>query len=548
MRGHAAQLLAQLDAHIERLMARQVLEESSADYGGFMEDDLHVESRQCGFDLSALACGYVTKDSAHYLSERVKAALTAALAYLRAHQRPGGCVDLLSCNVASAPDTAFMINAVLNAWWLLERCEDARAAWLRPALLRLIDSAASGIAAGGFHTPNHRWAIAACLLHCAKITGRRELEARARAYLREGLDINEDGEFAERSAGNYNQVNDEQMLRLYMATGDRTFLHAAEKNLEMMYCYIDPDGSVFTNNSTRQDMGKKIYLDTYYPLYLMAGYFLGREDFGAMAEWIYQDCRRRGTWPDGVEWLLLLPQMDGFGAQKPFEPPFLRYDRLFEHSDIARVRRGGFSLTLMRGKPNFLYFQSGALPLYMAIYQNLCDQRNFVPETLQRTERGFRLSGRAPVWYYQPFDQKPQTSDWWRMDNAARERLTAEGLHTLVEAELTEEGVRLHIRTQGVDRLPVRVEIGLLPGGRIRTQHFTQLMRAGEQVTILDGDIEITGPRGDALAIGPAFGSHDIRARMGGAYPLSDACYTVLLTGYTPVDRTIFIRARRIFS
>lgn len=548
MRGHAAQLLTRLDAHIERLMARQVLEESSGDYGGFMEDDLHVESRQCGFDLSALACGYVTKESAHYLSERVKAALTAALAYLRAHQRPGGCVDLLSCNVASAPDTAFMINAVLNAWWLLERCEDARAAWLRPALLRLIDSAASGIAAGGFHTPNHRWAIAACLLHCAKITGRRELEARARAYLREGLDVNEDGEFAERSAGNYNQVNDDQMLRLYMATGDRTFLHAAEKNLEMMYCYIDPDGSVFTNNSTRQDMGKKIYLDTYYPLYLMAGYFLGREDFGAMAEWIYQDCRHRGTWPDGVEWLLLLPQMDGFGAQTPFEPPFLRYDRLFEHSDIARVRRGGFSLTLMRGKPNFLYFQSGALPLYMAIYQNLCDQRNFVPETLERTERGFRLSGRAPVWYYQPFDQKPQTSDWWRMDNAARERLTAEGLHTLVEAELTEEGVRLHIRTQGVDRLPVRVEIGLLPGGRIRTQHFTQLMRAGEQVTILDGDIEITGPRGDALAIGPAFGSHDIRARMGGAYPLSDACYTVLLTGYTPVDRTIFIRARRIFS
>ena len=548
MRGHAAQLLTRLDAHIERLMARQVLDECSGDYGGFMEDDLHVESRQCGFDLSALACGYVTKESAHYLSERVKAALTAALAYLRAHQRPGGCVDLLSCNVASAPDTAFMINAVLNAWWLLERCEDARAAWLRPALLRLIDSAASGIAAGGFHTPNHRWAIAACLLHCAKITGRRELEARARAYLREGLDINEDGEFAERSAGNYNQVNDDQMLRLYMATGDRTFLHAAEKNLEMMYCYIDPDGSVFTNNSTRQDMGKKIYLDTYYPLYLMAGYFLGREDFGAMAEWIYQDCRRRGTWPDGVEWLLLLPQMDGFGAQAPFEPPFLRYDRLFEHSDIARVRRGDFSLTLMRGKPNFLYFQSGALPLYMAIYQNLCDQRNFVPETLERTERGFRLSGRAPVWYYQPFDQKPQTSDWWRMDNAARERLTAEGLHTLVEAELTEEGVRLHIRTQGVDRLPVRVEIGLLPGGRIRTQHFTQLMRAGEQVTILDGDIEITGPRGDALAIGPAFGSHDIRARMGGAYPLSDACYTVLLTGYTPVDRTIFIRARRIFS
>ena len=122
--GTSAQLLARLDAHIERPDGAPGAGGVQRDYGGFMEDDLHVESRQCGFDLSALACGYVTKDSAHYLSERVKAALTAALAYLRAHQRPGGCVDLLSCNVASAPDTAFMINAVLNAWWLLERCED----------------------------------------------------------------------------------------------------------------------------------------------------------------------------------------------------------------------------------------------------------------------------------------------------------------------------------------------------------------------------------------------------------------------------------------
>ena len=32
---------------------------------------------------------------------------------------------------------------------------------------------------------------------------------------------------------------------------------AAAQNLQMMYCYFDPDGSVFTNNSTRQDMGKK---------------------------------------------------------------------------------------------------------------------------------------------------------------------------------------------------------------------------------------------------------------------------------------------------
>lgn len=48
----------------------------------------------------------------------------------------------------------------------------------------------------------------------------------------EGLDINEDGEFAERSAGNYNQVNDDQMIRLFIATGERRFLEASKAILE----------------------------------------------------------------------------------------------------------------------------------------------------------------------------------------------------------------------------------------------------------------------------------------------------------------------------
>lgn len=538
------ELLTALDGQISALLLRQVKDEADADYGGFRGGDYHVEPRACGFDMSRLITVYVTGESRWYLDERVREAIAAALSYLRRHQRPGGCVDLTPCNFASPPDTAFMINAVLNAWWLLERCDAPKAQWLRPALYRLIDSAASGIAAGGFHTPNHRWAIASCLLHCAKITGRAELTARAREYLREGLDINEDGEFAERSAGNYNQVNDDQMLRLYTATGDRTFLKAAERNLEMMYCYIDPDGSVFTNNSTRQDLGLKVYADTYYILYLLIGYFLNRPDFGAMAEWIYQDCRRRGTAPGGVEWLLLYPEMDGYGAGVPWDKPFERYDRLFPHSDIARIRRGGFSYTLLRGKPNFLYFQNGSFSLYMAIYANLCDRRNFAPETLERTARGYRMDSHAAGWYYLPFPEKPDTSDWWAMDNPhTRPRTEGAGLDITVEVEEAPCGIDVHIKTAGIDRLPLRVEIGLLPGGRIATPHFMQRMRPGESVTIADGDIEAAGPGGEHIQISGAFARHDVQNRMGGAYPLSPQHYTVFLTDYTPVCRTLAIRA-----
>ncbi|MBE5811987.1 MAG: hypothetical protein E7318_13850 [Clostridiales bacterium] len=295
-----------------------------------------MEPRESGFFLGKMIAVFCTPDRRWYLSARLAEGMRAVIAYMQRHQRPDGCFDLTPCNYASPPDTAFMINGLLNGWWILEKCTAPEADFLREPVYQLIDSASRGIAAGGFHTPNHRWAISSCLLCCEKITGNKALGERAREYLREGLDINEDGEFAERSSGGYNMVNDDQMIRLYLATGDQTYLEAAAKNLEMMYCYYDPDASVFTNNSTRQDLGTKVYGDGYYDLYLMVGWFLKRPDLGAMAEWIWQDARRRGTMPHCAEWLLLFPEMDGYGADSPFMRPFEHVDRLFPDSDIAR--------------------------------------------------------------------------------------------------------------------------------------------------------------------------------------------------------------------
>ena len=268
---HRFTLLAAREGRIETLLSRQITAESDPRFGGFRTEEFHVEPRQSGFFLAELIAAYVTKESKFYLDGRVKAAIGRTLIYMERHQRPDGCFDLSPCNFASPPDTAFMINAVLNGWWLLEKCDAPEADFMRAPLRRLLDSASRGIAAGGFHTPNHRWAIAACLLNCEKITGNPALGDRARQYLREGLDIHQDGEFAERSAGNYNQVNDDQMIRLFLATGDKVFLEAAARNLAMMHCYFDPDNSVFTNNSTRQDLGWKVYADTYYILYLLVG-------------------------------------------------------------------------------------------------------------------------------------------------------------------------------------------------------------------------------------------------------------------------------------
>lgn len=545
--GFRFEMLRALDRSIGIMLERQITNEGDERFGGLWTDEFHVEPRQSGFQLSQFIWGYVTPDSEWYLNGRVYTAMMRLLSYMEAHQRPDGCFDLSPCNFASPPDTAFMINAVLNGWWLLGKCGAPEARTIEKRLYPIIDSCSRGIAKGGFHTPNHRWAIASCLLNCEKITGNPALGDRASQYLNEGLDINSYGEFAERSAGNYNQVNDDQMIRLFIATGDKSYLEAAAKNLTMMYVYFDPDGSVFTNNSTRQDMGKKVYADTYYILYLFVGYFLGREDLGRMAGWIKRDCVRRGTVPPGIEWLLLYPEMDGYGEEEGYTPPVERIDALFPESNIARIREGNWSCSLLSGKPNFLYFQNGTFPVYVTIYANVCNKRNFLSDTLEKTDSGYIMKGTADSWYYLPFEEKPNTSDWWQMDNEhTRRKVHGDALNTTVTIEKKENGIDLTVKADGLTEVPFRMEFAFLPGGYVRTEHFLQRTNTGGVVNVLDGTVEAMGPNGETITIEGAFGAHDVEARMGGAYPLSEKHYTVMFTAYTPLEKTIRIRASRL--
>lgn len=545
--AYRSEMLRALDGRIERQISRQITDEADERFGGMWTEQFHVEPRMSGFILSAFLCGYVTEDSAWYLNGTLRAAIDRLITYMERHRRPDGCFDLTPCNYASPPDTAFMLNAVMNGWWLLEKSGLSEAKEIEKQLYPIVEKATAGIARGGFHTPNHRWAIASCLLNWEKVTGNAELGIRARQYLNEGLDINACGEFAERSAGNYNQVNDDQMIRLFLATGDKIYLEAAAKNLTMMYAYFDPDGSVFTNNSTRQDMGKKVYADTYYILYLLTGYFLKRKDLGQMAGWIKKDCIRRGTVPPGIEWLLLYPEMDGYGEEESYIPPFTRVDTMFPESNIARIREENWSCTLLKGKANCLYFQNGSFPVYMTIYSNVCDKRNFIADTLIKKKDGYEMQGTAQSWYYLPFEKKPATSDWWEMGSAhTREKIYGTPLNTTMTVVKQKDGIDLTIKTEGLDGVPLRVEFAFLPGGYVRTEHFLQRTIPGESVNILDGTVEAMGPEGETIVIDGAFGRHDFRDRMGGAYPLSPNHYTMLFTAYTPFERTIKIRAARL--
>ncbi len=85
--------------------------------------------------------------------------------YVKRVQRPDGTFDLNSCNFFSAPDTAFAVNRLIPAYRMLKQCNECgeggkETGKLLEEITKLIESAGYGIMNGGFHTPNHRWAIA----------------------------------------------------------------------------------------------------------------------------------------------------------------------------------------------------------------------------------------------------------------------------------------------------------------------------------------------------------------------------------------------------
>ena len=186
------------------------------------------------------------------------------LAYIERVQRPDGNFDLPSVNYYSAPDTAFMTQRLNTAYRVIDQYgQDERSTGLKKRLYQIIKKAGTGICQGGFHTPNHRWVIAAALMMSYNLVGVELFKGIAEKYLAEGIDCNQDSEF----------------------------LEYVRKNLEMIILFFEPDGALYAGNSTRQDQASKFYPDNYYHLYLEMAVRFNNGRFAEMARKIIEDQR-----------------------------------------------------------------------------------------------------------------------------------------------------------------------------------------------------------------------------------------------------------------
>ena len=563
MRKQYETIVRESDERAARSLEIQVMEgPESPFYGGFRDGNGLVEAKFAIYRITTMLACYLNADSRYHGDRALLARIELGLSFVERTQRPDGFFDFNDCNFYSAPDTAFCVKRILPVFCYLRRHGDEwpECAALEDRLERILRRACDAIRVGGFHTPNHRWVIASVMAFCANLFHEPAYRETTDRYLVEGLDCNEDGEYAERSAGNYNRINNDAMLLLAEATGDDGYFEPVLRNLRMMLTYMEPDGSIFTNNSTRQDRGVKSYPTDYYLEYLYLGSRFREPAFLDAANAIFDGCTARAAeHMDCLIFLMNCPflvDVEHGGSGMPAV-----YRKFYQDSHIIRLGGPGYSCSVIDGCADFLYFQSGAFACGFRIGASFCEHRAFIsremqafsPDGTKLTPRQFsaaegpvciRLHEKKVGWYYLPFREPQDTTDWWQMDQQKREKILGPDMIFDVSIETVPDGIDLTIRTTGIDKAPLRLEISFDAGCRLETDSFQAEGIPGGGMIVKSG--VLSASKGvDRIEIGPCFGTHSFTAGKFGSAGRNRDCFTVYLTDHTCFEHTLHIRSRK---
>jgi hypothetical protein len=170
--------------------------------------------------------------------------------FLLSAQSADGTVN--AGNLESPPDTAFVMEILCPANIILLKEKDEKLITVLDGLKNVITRSGDALSKGGVHTPNHRWVICSALSQINFLYPDKKYTSRIADWLDEGVFIDSDGHFPERS-GTYSSVETAAFINIARFINKPSLLEPVRKNLQMMYYYIEANGELVSNDSRRQD-------------------------------------------------------------------------------------------------------------------------------------------------------------------------------------------------------------------------------------------------------------------------------------------------------
>ena len=557
MKRYIDYLIRSEEHRVDEMLFLQIKDKNDLCYG-LMRGDV-IEAKPTIYMMATALALYLNSGSRYYKSEKLMEALQLAADGVARVQRKSGYIDYPCCNFFSAPDTSFCYKRLNDGYRLMKKYQDvADTTILQKKYLAIMRMAAEAIRDGGFHTPNHRWGICAALMQAAKLFAddtefAKSLMDRTVLYLQEGIDGNSEGEYAERSTGNYNAVVNNAMMAMYQCSKDVKYLGYVERNLNMMMYYIEPNDMVFTQNSTRQDQGKEIFMDKYLYQYLYLLAYDGTDGFikltpeeharfDGAAHQIIKGCAETGRQAPNCLHLLMIYDKT---LDYTFENcGFLKtYHKLFKEAGVLRVKKENYSYTVMKNRSAFLYFNVNGVEAFLKIGESYCEIRNFVPDEMDVQEGKTVLSHTARGWYYLPWKEKQNTSDWWQMDHKKRDLMITSDLHTQVVITELADGLEISVDTDGLERLPLRMELCVPSQTTLENDHFCMETVAGKSMVLSDDYVTMTKGL-TSIEFGPGACEHHFKGHYSGEEVNTDG-YTIYCNTYTPTKRVYTLKVKQ---
>jgi hypothetical protein len=529
-------LIKENDSRIPDILARQERDDKSRWYGGVRTDtEVFYPGHAAGY-IKNLSCSYVSEESSYYKSPELLNAMMLASDYLLNAQYDDGNIDLPSTNFHSPPDTAFAVEPLCIAYTLLSDLKTAETGELLDNLKRFLIQSGKALTVGGIHTANHRWVVCMALARLNHLFSNPTYIERIEQWLAEKIDIDPDGQYAEKSTLIYTPLVNRCLISIARLTDKPELFDPVRKNLDMTLYYIHPNGEITTESSGRQDRYQQGTMQNYLYAYRYMSILDKDGKFASMTQNI------QSMEPGKLLFWLAYFLEDPFLLKSlPVTEPLPKsYFKEFYHSDLVRIRRGNIDATILGANPVFFTsFKGNAALEGVRVASAFFGKGQFRGGTIENTDNVFRMSQKLSGPYFQPLnpDDIPEDRNGWQVPRMRRGLSEIQEQETVVKIEEEGVGFKITISVSGTDNVPVAVEFAFRKGGRfndlekVKGIDHAYLAAEGQMMTYTYG--------ADTISFGPGMREH-AWTQLRGALPKLDAdC--VYFTGYTPFEVSVLI-------
>lgn len=539
-----AEMVRANDAQIPALLARQQRTPGHRWLGGTPnEHGIYTVGGASGL-ISALASAACAPASRYAGGREILEPLQLAVRHLLTLQHEDGTIDLHTTNFHSTPDLAFVLEVVCPSATLLRASQVPALTAAGAELEKFIQRGGEALVSGGVHTPNHRWVVSSALAWVHSLLPDPKYVARADEWLAEGIDLDPDGQYTEKSTTVYSPIVDRALITVARLLGRPALLEPVRQNLEMTLYYVHPDGEVVTEASRRQDRYQRGSMARYYYSYRYLALHDGNGRFAAMARQIERTAREhlRGE-------LAAFLTEPALARALPAEAPLpTDYAKVFAHSGLARIRRGAASGTILANNSTIFSFRKGGAALEAVRFASaFFGKGQFVGDALEVRDGRYVLRQELDGPYFQPLSKEQigrgehvRMAPNGTLASDAKALRARSNVQTLVAtAEIVEKAAafEITIALRGTEHVPVAVELAFRHGGKL--DGVARVADVPDAFVLEGGQGRFT-VGDDVIEFGPGRAEHTY-TQLRGALPKWDG-QSVYLTGFTPFETILRIR------